>query len=201
MLLCTEESKGKGLFLYPFASANASGDVETEREVQFIHIWTDSDGVVHRDELQGFNYKFANEYHGARLNKFQFEDNGRADMNNDFPVFRYADILMMKAECLFRKGDKGGAVQLINQIRERAFETPKPITADQLTADRMWNEIRWEFYGELKARMDARRFDKMSTRAWFGKPAYPTHNNDLLPIPRGQLDANPNLQQNPHDLM
>lgn len=199
MLLCSEESKGKGLFLYPFAAKNANGDVESAREVQFLHTWRDADGKEHKDELFGFNYKFANEYNGARLNKFEYEDGGRADMNNDFPIFRYADILMMKAECLFRKGDKAGAVELINQVRERAFETPKPITPDMLTADRLWNEIRWEFYGELRARQDARRFDKMSTRAWFGKPAYASHKNDLLPIPREQLDANSNLKQNPHD--
>ncbi|MDH6306560.1 hypothetical protein M2459_003285 [Parabacteroides sp. PF5-5] len=201
MLLCTEESKGKGLFLYPFAAKNASGDLDSEREVQFIHTWKDAAGVEHRDELQGFNYKFANEYNGARLNKYEFEDGGRADMNNDLPIFRYADILMMKAECLFRKGDKAGAVELINQIRARAFETPKPITVDMLTEDRMWHEIRWEFFGEMKARQDARRFDKMSTRAWFGKPAYSSHKNDWMPIPLEQLSANQNLKQNPHDLM
>lgn len=200
MLLCTEESKGKGLFLYPFAAKNANGDLDSEREVQFIHTWKDANGVEHKDELQGFNYKFANEYHGARLNKYEFEMDGRADMNNDFPIFRYADILMMKAESLYRTGDKAGAVELINQIRERAFETPKPLTVEALTEERLWNEIRWEFYGEMKARMDARRFDKMSTRAWFGKPAYPSHKNDWLPIPLEQLSANPNLTQNPHDL-
>jgi hypothetical protein len=200
MLLCTEESKGKGLFLYPFAAKNANGDLESEREIQFIHTWKDADGVEHRDELQGFNYKFANEYNGARLNKYEYEDGGRADMNNDLPIFRYADILMMKAECLFRKGDKASAVELINQIRERAFETPKPVKTEELTEDRLWYEIRWEFYGEMKARIDARRFDKMSTKAWFGKPAYSSHKNDLMPIPLEQLSANPNLKQNPHDL-
>ncbi len=199
MLMCTEESKGKGLFLYPFAAKNADGNLESEREVQFIHIWKDANGVEHRDELQGFNYKFANEYHGARLNKYEFQDGGRGDMNNDIPIFRYADILMMKAECLFWKGDKAGAVEIINEVRNRAFETPKPITVNELTEDRMWNEIRWEFYGEMKARMDARRFDKMSTRANFGKPAYQSHKNDLLPIPVAQLNSNKNLTQNPHD--
>lgn len=201
MLLCSEESKGKGLFLYPFAAANADGDLESEREVQFIHSWKRSDGTIQKDELMGFNYKFANEYNGARLNKYRFEEGGRADMNNDLPIFRYADILMMKAECLFRKGDKAGAAELINQVRERAFEKPKPITPEQLTADRMFNEIRWEFYGEMRARQDARRFDKMSTKGSFGRPSYPSHKNDWMPIPLEQLNANPNLKQNPHDLM
>lgn len=201
MLLCSEESKGKGLFLYPLAAKNAEGDLESEREVQFIHAWKRADGTIQKDELMGFNYKFANEYNGARLNKYQFEDGGRADMNNDLPIFRYADILMMKAECLFRKGDKAGAVALINQVRERAFETPKPITPEQLTADRMFNEIRWEFYGEMRARQDARRFDRMSTKGSFGRPSYPSHKNDWMPIPLEQLNANPNLKQNPHDLM
>lgn len=199
MLLCSEESKGLGLYLYPFASSNANGDLESEREIQFIHSWKDAEGVLHKDKLRGFNYKFANEYHGARLNKYEFEDGGRGDMNNDFPIFRYADILMMKAESLFRKNEKAKAVELINEIRARAFESSKPITVEELTLDRMWHEIRWEFYGELRARQDARRFDKMSTRSWFGKPSYSTHKNDLLPIPLEQLSANPNLNQNPHE--
>ena len=42
--------------------------------------------------------------------------------SDDFPVFRYADVLMMKAECLLRLGrDKETAAQLVTQVRQRAF--------------------------------------------------------------------------------
>ncbi len=36
-------------------------------------------------------------------------DNGGDGASNDFPIYRYADILLMKAECLVRLGDAGDA--------------------------------------------------------------------------------------------
>lgn len=38
----------------------------------------------------------ANREGGARLFKFNFADCQRPDMNNDFPLVRYADVLLMK---------------------------------------------------------------------------------------------------------
>ena len=43
-------------------------------------------------------------------------------MGNDFHVFRYADVLLMKAEALLRSGGSASeATSLVNQVRERAF--------------------------------------------------------------------------------
>lgn len=62
---------------------------------------------------------------GARLHKYEIvggTDDGTTA--NDFPVFRYADALFIKAECLLRLGrDKETAAELITQIRERSFTT------------------------------------------------------------------------------
>src|SRR5690606_31932264 len=44
------------------------------------------------------------------------------NLDNDYPMFRYADILMMKAEALLRKGDANGAATLVTQVRQRAFK-------------------------------------------------------------------------------
>ena len=44
-------------------------------------------------------------------------------MSNDYSVFRYADVLLMKAEALWRKSNSptdAGALALVNQIRTRA---------------------------------------------------------------------------------
>lgn len=46
------------------------------------------------------------------------------DAENDFPVLRYADILLMKAEALGFDGAGGTAMSLINQIRQRAGGIP-----------------------------------------------------------------------------
>lgn len=46
------------------------------------------------------------------------------DAENDFPVLRYADILLMKAEALGFDGAGGIAMSLINQVRQRAGGIP-----------------------------------------------------------------------------
>lgn len=62
---------------------------------------------------------------GARLHKYEIvggTDDGTTA--NDFPVFRYADALFIKAECLLRLNrDKETAAELITQVRERSFPT------------------------------------------------------------------------------
>ncbi len=44
------------------------------------------------------------------------------NLSNDFPLFRYADILLMKAEAVMRQGGNGD--EYINQIRSRAGVDP-----------------------------------------------------------------------------
>lgn len=62
---------------------------------------------------------------GARLHKYEIvagTDDGTTSV--DFPVFRYADALFIKAECLLRLGrDKGTAASIITDVRKRSFET------------------------------------------------------------------------------
>ncbi len=63
---------------------------------------------------------------GARIGKFEYASGFRSSLNNDFPIFRYADILLMKAECLMRINGVGDAdaLELINQVRARASASP-----------------------------------------------------------------------------
>src|SRR5690606_9185342 len=42
------------------------------------------------------------------------------DAENDFPVLRFSDVLLMKAEALGFDGPAGVSVSIINQIRQRA---------------------------------------------------------------------------------
>jgi hypothetical protein len=39
----------------------------------------------------------------------------------DYPILRYAEVLMMAAEAKLRTGDAGGAAALVTQVRQRAF--------------------------------------------------------------------------------
>jgi hypothetical protein len=62
------------------------------------------------------------EIHGYRFGKFEIGIGSSNVLNNDFPLFRYADIIMMKAECLLRTGHADAAAVLVTKIRTRAFK-------------------------------------------------------------------------------
>ena len=60
---------------------------------------------------------------GARLHKYEIvAGNNKGTTPDDFPIFRYADALMIKAECLLRLGrDQETAAQIVTDIRKRSF--------------------------------------------------------------------------------
>lgn len=129
---------------------------------------------------------------GARAVKFQIEIGGRPNMNNDYPVFRYTDVLLMRAEALWRMDPASGeALDLVNQIRRRAG------VADfaALDEENLLAERGREMFLECQRRTDLVRFGKF-TEAWWAKEAQ-EECKELFPIPKAQTDANPNLQQNP----
>ncbi len=71
--------------------------------------------------------------------------------------YRYAEILLIAAEAAFELGDPAKAAGYMNQVRARAgFETP--LTADQITLDRLIHERRVEFALEGQYYMDIKRF-------------------------------------------
>src|SRR5690606_31862772 len=77
-----------------------------------------------------FTPEFINLYNtirqsGVRIKKWQIEMGGNGFLNSDFFVFRYSDILLMKAESLFRTDPSSSeALGLVNQTRERAGLSP-----------------------------------------------------------------------------
>lgn len=136
------------------------------------------------------------EYEGARLFKWEVEVNGRMHMNNDFALFRYADILLMKAECMLRMGNEPGARQIVNEVRARNFDPAKPY--DHLTLEILLQERGYEFVFEGWRRNDQIRFDTYKDPCDFKPNTDPADKHTyLFPIPLTILDRNPNLTQNP----
>ena len=62
------------------------------------------------------------EVHGFRLGKFEIEMGSRKQQSNDWPLFRYADVLLMKAECLLRLGQADEAAKIVTEVRARNFK-------------------------------------------------------------------------------
>jgi len=120
--------------------------------------------------------------------------------SNDIVVFRYGDILMMKAELLLRLGrDKTTAVELMNEIRERAFPNSpdKLFTAETLTLEELYTERGRELIWEMHRRTDMIRFGKFEDPMLFKPSTVGNEFRRIFPIPTSVLATNPNLKQNP----
>src|SRR3954470_5496647 len=61
------------------------------------------------------------EVHGYRLGKFEFQLGSTTNLNNDVPLFRLADIMMIKAECLLRTNKADEAAAIVTAVRARSF--------------------------------------------------------------------------------
>ncbi len=132
---------------------------------------------------------------GARIGKYKYEQGGTNNMSNDFVIFRYADILLARAEALWRiDAGSGEALTLVNQIRSRA----KVTAYATLDADKLLAERGREMFAEMTRRQDLIRFGKFST-AWGFKSAKPESDTKyaIFPIPKQQLDINSKMTQNP----
>jgi len=129
---------------------------------------------------------------GARLSKYEYEVGTVNSMSNDFAIFRYGEILLNKAEAMYRmNGGSGEALDLVNMIRSRAgVEDFASLDDDNLLAERGR-----EMCFEAKRRPDLIRFGKW-TEAWWEKGATEDF-KILMPIPADQISLNSNLIQNP----
>ena len=133
---------------------------------------------------------------GARCYKWEFENGLNGDMENDFAIFRLADVYLMKAEALVRKGtDNAEATRLVNEIRKRGFDDDSKLLSE-VTLDDIYNERRFELAWEGFARQDMIRFGTFLDEIE-GWKKQTDEKYLLFPIPRTALDANENLTQNP----
>lgn len=111
--------------------------------------------------------------------------------NNDFMIFRYADLWLMAVEAKFRLGNVAEALSDINTLREIRGA---PLLSF-LTEQDILNERGFELYWEGWRRQDLIRFDQF-TRPWANKPQSEKY-REVFPIPPGAKASNSKLIQNP----
>lgn len=141
-----------------------------------------------------FSLTNSNEVQGIRVIKYTPDFVNNDQPGNDYVFFRYADVLLMKAEAILRGGTPtlgDTALSLVNDIRTIRGATP--MTSVDLTA--LLAERRRELYWEGWRRNDQIRFGTFLNAAQ-EKPAS-TETYLLFPIPPDALSSNPNLRQNP----
>lgn len=167
---------------------------------------------------------YTNEMEGWRYNKQEVLPKTEWSSSADVPLFRYAEVLLMKAECLLRLG-RPGAGDVVTQLRQRAFRKhPEKaiVTDDQLRQNsaynwgkvenyqivdpgdqapvefgRLFDEWCWEFVWEGYTRRNMIRFGIFTTKSWLSHTPNGDHRT-VFPLPDYVVNSNPNLKQNPN---
>ncbi|EMR00656.1 RagB/SusD family nutrient uptake outer membrane protein [Cesiribacter andamanensis] len=115
---------------------------------------------------------------------------------NDFPVIRYADVLLIYAEAKAEEGDFTTANLYLNRVRNRAGLADVEITGIAAFREAILEERRKEFVAEGHRWFDLVRMNKLEEKVQQAKglPVDPAYY--LFPIPQRERNVNPNLPQN-----
>ncbi|MGY0041158.1 RagB/SusD family nutrient uptake outer membrane protein [Pedobacter sp. NJ-S-72] len=170
---------------------------------------------------RGSSYRYTQSYFYYLYRKFVYE--GASETLNrsygptDFPILRYADVLLMWAEALNELGSTGDAIAKVNEVRSRAGAVvlqmgngslPTYVSDQTNLRERIRNERRVEFPNE-----GVNYFDELRWKSWkdkvfytgngvkqiWGNTVYPySFKGDYIttwPIPQVEIERNPNLKQ------
>ncbi len=130
--------------------------------------------------------------------------------DDDWPVYRYADVLLMLAESLNEQGQPGAALPYLNQVRVRAGLPASTASGQAALRDTIMHERRVELAFENKRWFDlVRTGQAVSVMTAYGnaqKAAFPfllptaynvTDSKLIYAIPFRETTVNPGLGQNP----
>ena len=154
--------------------------------------------------------------------KFVYEGYNGSTFNREYcptddPVIRYANVLLMWAEALVEQGDLNGAMDKVKQVRDRAgIPTLSSNFSDQTKArNYVRDERRREMLGEGIGYFDELRWGTlkqskygtgaMNLQVWgvpgrgasFRWPDVYSGDKFVWPVPRGEIQMNPNLTPTP----
>ena len=154
-------------------------------------------------QFGGQDYDPAYSSTGYNLRKFLVTKAVSATYDNspmDFPVLRYADVLLMKAEALNNLGRTGEAEAPLNEVRARAGLPAVNGLSQSDFKEKVLHERRMELVFEGQRWFDMIRVDGGQWGLDFlhsiGK-LNATEKYLLFPIPLKEIESNPNLAQNP----
>lgn len=123
---------------------------------------------------------------------------------NNYRFIRYADVLLLYAEALNGLGQTAQAYPFVDRVRARAglapLSTAMPGLNQQQFLDQLKHERVTELSGEGHRWEDLDRWGDLgpqlaSRDAGFAN--FKVGRDELLPIPQQDVDADPNLKQNP----
>jgi len=146
----------------------------------------------------GLVYNFPTFYFGKYVDRSELATPGQSNIN--FPILRYADVLLMYAEALNEaQGPIAAAYAALNQVRVRANTgNLTPGLSQAAFRDSLYAERRREFVQEAQRWFDLVRTKQLVQAV--SKVASKTNvstKNYLFAIPASEISINPDLTQNP----
>lgn len=132
---------------------------------------------------------------GARMKKYEVDRTAYSDgrmPDNDIVLYRYADVLLMKAEAKVRNGEDGYAE--LNAVRSRVGMPAVTASLDNILNERLL-ELVWEGW----RRQDMIRFETYCKSYDIHTPSELDNKRYAIvfPIPQKARELNTNLKQNP----
>jgi hypothetical protein len=132
-----------------------------------------------------------------------------ANVGNNWRIIRYADVLLMLAEALNESGSTSDAITEINKVRARAMVDPLDggLNQDQVR-QAIIDERVLELTGESHRFFDLVRWgladDYLGANSLHGSNpkslsggVFQANKHELVWLPQSEIDANPNMAQNP----
>lgn len=186
-----------------FWNTFASND---DRKQMFYYDYVGTDGLHYMQAPAGQTNPPAGFYYMPDVATTKFADPKGSTTYYDghvFPILRYADILLCRAEALNElNGPTDEAIGLINRVKSRSHATGLGSAATfnkQSLRDAILQERGWEFFFECKRRQDLIRMGKYESvvntyLTAVGKTATITLPRDkYFPYPQAQTDLNKSL--------
>jgi tetratricopeptide (TPR) repeat protein len=186
----------------------ANGDAKDDPRFAFSFYRSGDDiaGGVLTDAMQGGNSSVLNgntvkiswrKYSATYKNSSSFYTSGI-----NFRVMRYAEVLLMAAECENELGNSAKAIEYLNQVRSRpsvnmpAYPTAKyPVNNKAEIFRAMMHEKYVELCGEQIRNRDILRWRKQNKLTSEPISYFQANKYELLPIPQDEINNNPKIGQ------
>lgn len=125
--------------------------------------------------------------------------NSEVNPDNTFMIFRYADVLLLRAEALAAIGQEDEAIRMVNQVRKRADAEPYGGSGLENLKDFIFMERARELIGEGQRYFDLVRTGRIMNSQWASHPLNRDQFNRRAwtwPIDRSATNNNPYMTLN-----
>ncbi len=190
-------------------------DKDSKDAVKTITVKTGDAVVPARGDSLNMYYPYTTKWGG-----YDTTDEFGYALVKDWPIMRYAEAFLLRAEARFRQGNTEGAADDINILRDRAFKAYREktgnmnaghVSSSQINIDFILDERARELIGEENRRITLVRTGMLAKRILKNgdtKQGAPENKiitgfqdyNTLLPIPLTEIQLNKDaeLKQNPN---